>query len=49
MGARNQRILKLKWKEQALKIRQKMLAKVQAKKREDAVHKKKERIKIRGM
>ena len=49
MGSRNQRILKLKWKEQALKVRQKMLAKVQAKKREDAIIKKKERIKIRGM
>jgi hypothetical protein len=31
---RNQRILKLKWKEQAIKVRQKVLAKVQAQKRE---------------
>ena len=40
--------MKLKWKEQALKVRQRMLAKVQAKKREDAHEKKKGRIK-RGM
>ena len=46
---RNQRILKLKWKEQAIKVRQKILAKVQAKKRDDAVEKKKIRMKMRGL
>jgi hypothetical protein len=37
--------MKLKWKEQALKVRSKLMAKVAAKKREDAVAKKKLRLK----
>ncbi len=45
--ARNQRIMKLKWREQALKVRQKLMAKVAVKKREDAFTRKKNRIKMK--
>jgi len=46
-NARNQRIMKLKWREQALKVRQKLMAKVTNKKREDAYARKKIRIKMK--
>ena len=37
--------MKLKWKEQAIKVRQRLMAKVAARKKEDAYTKKKLRIK----
>ncbi len=46
--ARNQRIMKLKWREQALKVRQRLMAKVAIKKKEDAYAKKKMRLKMAG-
>ena len=39
--------MKLKWKEHAQKLKQKLLAKVAARKREDAVARKKDRLKGR--
>lgn len=46
-GLRNQRIMKLKWREQALKMKQKLIAKVAAAKKDDAYAKKRMRIKGR--
>jgi hypothetical protein len=46
--ARNQRIMKLKWREQALKVRQRLMAKVAIKKKEDAYSRKKMRLKMAG-
>ena len=42
---RNQKVLRLRWREQALKVRERLLAKIAAKKKDDAYARKRLRIK----